>query len=168
MSPNNNRTLAPSPFTPKISYQTTSGGFFYFVYETVKGEDIVHTFTSFLDSFMSLNLTEIEIAWITGLFEGEANFGLDSRSKKRYDVSTSPPGPFVKISMVDQDVIEKVAKLLNKSYFSPSRKTSKGKTVYTLHIGDRTILSYLLPRLFPYLGERRQKIVQQCIDALTA
>lgn len=117
---------------------------------------------------MSLCLSELEIAWIAGLFEGEAHFGLDSRSRKRYKVSTSPPAPFVKISMVDQDVIEKVAKLVNKSYFSLSRKTSTGKTVYTVHIGDRATLSYFLPRLIPYLGKRRQKSVQQCIDALTA
>lgn len=70
--------------------------------------------------------------------------------------------------MVDEDVIRKVAKLVNKSYFSPSRKTSSGKTTYILHIGDRTTLLYLLPRFFPYLGERRQKKVKECIDALTA
>ncbi len=70
--------------------------------------------------------------------------------------------------MVDEDVIKKVADLLNKMYFSPSRKTSKGKTVYTLHIGDRDTLIYLLPRLLPYLGKRRQENVQKCIDVLTA
>ncbi len=117
---------------------------------------------------MCLNLNEVEIAWLAGLFEGEANFGLDSRSKKRYKVSTSPAIPFIKIAMVDQDVIAKVAKLVKKSYFSPSRKTSSGKVVYILHIGDRITLLYLLPRLLPFLGERRQKKVRECIDALTA
>lgn len=117
---------------------------------------------------MSLCLTEIEIAWIAGLFEGEATFGLDSRSKKRYKVSTAPASPFIKISMVDQDVIKKVATLVNKSYFKVSRKTSTGKTVYVVHIGDRATLLYLLPVLLPHLGERRQKRVQECLDALTA
>lgn len=117
---------------------------------------------------MSLNLTETEIAWLSGLFEGEASFGIDSRSQTKYKVSSSPPSPFIKISMVDEDVIKKVADLLNRTYFSPSRKTSKGKAVYTLHIGDRDTLIYLLPRLFPYLGKRRQESVQKCIDVLTA
>ena len=117
---------------------------------------------------MSLCLTEIEIAWIAGLFEGEANFGLDSRSKTRYKISTAPASPFIKISMVDKDGIQKVAKLMNKSYFSASRKTSTGKTVYSVHIGDRATLSYLLPVLLPHLGEHRQKSVQECLDALTA
>jgi hypothetical protein len=57
---------------------------------------------------------------------------------------------------------------VNKSYFKVSRKTSTGKTVYVVHIGDRATLLYLLPVLLPHLGERRQKRVQECLDALTA
>jgi len=92
---------------------------------------------------MPFNLTETQIAWLAGLFEGEASFGIDFRSQTQYKVSTSPPAPFVTISMVDEDGIKKVADLLNKTYFSPSRKTSKKKTVYSLHIGDRDTLIYI-------------------------
>lgn len=65
-----------------------------------------------------------------------------------------------------EDVIEKMAKLVNKNYFSPTRVTAKNKKVYTLHIGDRETLLVLLARLFPYFGKRRQVQVQVCIDAL--
>ena len=34
---------------------------------------------------MTLALSEIEIAWLAGLLEGEGNFGLDARSAKRYN-----------------------------------------------------------------------------------
>ena len=115
-----------------------------------------------------LNLTKTEIAWLAGLFEGEAYFAIDDRSKSRYKVSTSPGAPFLKISMVDKDVIVKVAKLLKKQHFVPTRKTTAGKVVYTLHIGDRESLSYLLPRLLPYMGKRRSIKVQQGIDAIAA
>ena len=73
-----------------------------------------------------LNISETQIAWLAGLFEGEAYFSLDKRSKKRYINSTSPPAPFIKIAMVDEDIINRVAKLLNKTYFSPSRLTKTG------------------------------------------
>ena len=116
---------------------------------------------------MTLDLSEIEIAWLAGLIEGEGNFGLDSRSAKRYKVSTAPPSPFLRISMTDQDIIERVSKLVNKKCFSPTRLTAAGKRVYTVHIGDRTTLTTLLPRLFPYFGKRRQEAVQECLDALT-
>jgi hypothetical protein len=46
---------------------------------------------------------------MAGLLEGEGSFGLDNRSKKRYKNSTSPPGVYIKISMTDEDVIEKMA-----------------------------------------------------------
>jgi hypothetical protein len=59
------------------------------------------------------SLSDVEIAWMAGLLEGEGSFGLDKRSKQRYENSTSPPGPYVKISMTDEDVIEKMAKLVN-------------------------------------------------------
>lgn len=103
---------------------------------------------------------------MAGLLEGEGSFGLDNRSKKRYKNSTSPPGVYIKISMTDEDVIEKMAKLVNKTYFSPARVTKTNKKVYNLHIGDRETLLVLLPRLFPYLGKRRQAQVQVCIEAL--
>ena len=117
---------------------------------------------------VDLKLSSTEIAWIAGLLEGEGSFGLDDRAKTRYKVSTAPASPFIKISMVDEDVISKLAKMVNKSYFSPSRKTVKNKIVYTLHIGDRATLLYLLPRVLPYLGKRRQERVRVCIDALHA
>ena len=43
---------------------------------------------------MTLSLTEIEIAWLAGLIEGEGNFGLDARSATRCKVSTAPASPY--------------------------------------------------------------------------
>lgn len=111
-------------------------------------------------------LSEIEIAWLAGLFEGEATFGIDKRSKIRYPKSTSPPSPYIRISMIDKDIIERVATLLEGKPFVPKRKTSAGNEVYTLHIGDRKTLCELLPLILPYLGQRRQKRVQECLQLL--
>ncbi len=113
-----------------------------------------------------LNLSEVEIAWLAGLFEGEAYFNLDKRPQKRYINSTAPPAPFIKIAMVDEDIIARVAKLLNKKYYTPSRLTTKNKKVYVCHIGDRQTLIYLLPKLLPYMGKRRTDIINECITEL--
>nr|YP_006666441.1 putative LAGLIDADG homing endonuclease [Trebouxiophyceae sp. MX-AZ01]AFQ93796.1 putative LAGLIDADG homing endonuclease [Trebouxiophyceae sp. MX-AZ01] len=115
---------------------------------------------------MTLALSEIEIAWLAGLLEGEGYFGLDARSAKRYNVSTAPPSPFLRVAMTDRDIIERVSKLVKKRHFSPTRLTATGKQVYIVHVGDRATLSTLLPRLFPYLGKRRQEAVKSCLDAL--
>ena len=113
-----------------------------------------------------LALSATEIAWLAGLFEGEASFLLDKRSKTRYQVSTSPCSVYISIQMIDEDVIARVAQLLNKNYQSLTRKTSRNQPVYKVHIGDRATLRYLLPLLFPYLGNRRQQHVQLCLNAL--
>lgn len=119
-----------------------------------------------LPPIKDLNLLATEIAWLAGLFEGEASFLLDPRSKHRYTVSTSPSNPYISIQMTDEDVIAKVAKLLNKTYTVLKRKTARTKSVYKVYVGDRATLLYLLPLLFPYLGKRRQHDVQLCLNAL--
>jgi hypothetical protein len=42
------------------------------------------------------SISEVDIACMAGLLEGEGSFGLDNRSKKRYKNSTSPPGVYIK------------------------------------------------------------------------
>ena len=122
--------------------------------------------TKQLPPIKDLNLSATEIAWLSGLFEGEASFLLDQRSKQRYTVSTAPSNPYISIQMTDEDVIVKVAKLLNKTYTVLARKTARTKSVYKVYVGDRATLRYLLPLLFPYLGKRRQHDVQLCLNAL--
>ena len=68
--------------------------------------------------------------------------------------------------MIDEDIISRVAKRLNKNYFSPKRLTKTGKKVYICHVGDRLTLIYLLPRLLPYMGKRRQEKVKIGIKEL--
>ena len=116
---------------------------------------------------MTLKISILEIAWLAGLFEGEAYFGMDKRSSIRYKNSTVPFSPFIKISMVDKDVVDKVSFLLNKKTFSPTRLTTTNKKVYTCHIGDRETLLYLLPKLKPFMGERRKKAINKQIFELT-
>nr|YP_010732032.1 putative site-specific DNA endonuclease [Massjukichlorella minus]WDY12946.1 putative site-specific DNA endonuclease [Massjukichlorella minus] len=116
---------------------------------------------------MALDLTDIEIAWMAGLLEGEGYFYIDRRNKARYKKSTSPPAPAITLSMTDKDVIEKFARLVKKKPWISNRKTVKNKTVYTVYVGDRETLIFLLPRLLPHFGERRSKIVTECIHQLT-
>lgn len=113
-----------------------------------------------------LNLTETDIAWIAGLLEGEGYFGIDNRSKDRYETSKIPPAPFIKVSMVDEDIIQRLSKLLDKSHFSPSRKTVTGKQVYTLHIGEKEKVLFILQKILPYMGVRRGERITECISYL--
>ena len=113
-----------------------------------------------------LDLTETDVAWIAGLLEGEGYFGIDNRSKDRYEISKTPPSPFIKVSMVDEDIIQRLSRLLDKSYFSPSRKTVTGKQVYTLHIGEKEKVLSILQQILPYMGVRRGERITECISHL--
>lgn len=114
----------------------------------------------------NLNLKPVEIAWLTGLLEGEGYFGIDNRSVKRYKNSTVPASPYITISMIDENFIAKLAKLVNKNYYSPSRKTATSKKVFICHVGDRPTLLYLLPHLLPHISKRRKKQIQNYINLL--
>jgi hypothetical protein len=113
-----------------------------------------------------LDLTETDVAWIAGLLEGEGYFGIDNRSKDRYETSKTPPSPFIKVSMVDEDIIQRLSRLLDKPYFSPSRKTVTGKQVYTLHIGEKEKVLSILQQILPYMGVRRGERITECISHL--
>jgi hypothetical protein len=113
-----------------------------------------------------LDLTEPQIAWIAGLLEGEGYFGIDQRSSKRYANSKSPASPFIKIAMVDEDVIARLSTYLDKPCYLPTRLTGKGKQVYQLHIGEKQKVLWLLQRIRPYMGERRGAKVDECLSLL--
>lgn len=113
-----------------------------------------------------LNLKPTEIAWLAGLLEGEGSFGLDRRSSTKYIHSTSPPAPYIQLSMVDEDIIKRVADLVDKKYHKLNRKTNANKHVFKVPIGDRATLRALLPDLLPYFGLRRKANVQECLVEL--
>jgi hypothetical protein len=111
-----------------------------------------------------LDLTESQIAWIAGILEGEGYFGIDNRGKKRYENSKTPPTPYIRLAMTDEDVVAKLSTLVDKPYFTPNRKTVKDKTVYILHIGEREKVLFLLEKILPHMGKRRSERITECIS----
>ena len=114
--------------------------------------------------YKMLVLTESQITWIAGLLEGEGYFGIDNRSKDRYDTSKSQPAPYIRLVMTDEDVVAKLSNLVDKPYFIPQRKTLKGKTVYVLHIGNREKVLFILEKILPHMGKRRSERIKECIS----
>jgi hypothetical protein len=109
------------------------------------------------------DIPELDIAWLSGLWEGEGSFAVRKRCKN-YKTSTTPGGVEMKIAMTDEDVIAKVSELVGKPYFIPNRKTVKGKTVYQLSIGKRENVIPLVKRIIPYLGKRRKEQAEKLLE----
>lgn len=113
-----------------------------------------------------VNISQTDFAWLAGLLEGEGYFGIDNRSVDRYETSTTPARPFIKLAMTDQDIVEKVSAMVGKSYFTAGRPTATGKTVYMLHIGARETVKSILLGILPYMGQRRSERINQCLELI--
>ena len=104
----------------------------------------------------SINKLSIhDVIWLAGLLEGEGTFVLQSRT-----------APYIKVSMTDKDVIERVATMWNttvrKATWGP--KATKQQYVTNLHGQKRT--AQLLRRLLPHMGQRRSQRITKMIAAL--
>ena len=93
-------------------------------------------------------MKETELYWLSGIVEGEGCFTWDKNRHR----------PQVYVGMTDEDVMERVAELMQTSLIrthSPSHKDKGFKpTFHAKVMGQRAI--YLIDVLYPLLGKRRQ------------
>lgn len=96
-----------------------------------------------------------DIAWLAGLLEGEGSFELSKNSPNTRI-------PRIRLAMLDKDIVEKAAGFLQSSittYLTPKRN----KTMYRTTIAKKEILIDLLPKLLPYMGERRTLMINKML-----
>lgn len=89
--------------------------------------------------------TELEIAWFSGLFEGEGSFHI---------VHGVPRG--LQISMTDEDILLRVKSIFGGNLSRATRKNTpehwKDAWRWSLSLGATMDL---IPKMMPFLGERR-------------
>ena len=93
-------------------------------------------------------MTNVEIAWLAGLLEGEGCF---STPKRR--------SGFVKLGMTDKDTVVRASKLMN-GKVSKSKTDHRGgrKPEYICHVhGMRA--RQVMELILPYMGKRRAKTI---------
>lgn len=107
-------------------------------------------------------MTEIEIAWLAGLLEGEGNFEVvPARPHINRPIEVR-----VNLSMTDRDVVERVAKLVEatSSIRKQGRNNNKHKPIYILSIkGYRAIR--VMSSILPFMMSRRSARIQHAIEA---
>lgn len=98
-------------------------------------------------------MTELEIAWLAGLLEGEGCFRVRKSGGYKGSVSIS-------LQMTDEDVVKRVADLFGTKIWGPHGPygASKLETWQTLIIGHEA--AKLMEKLLPYLGRRRGEKVK--------
>ena len=90
-------------------------------------------------------MTESEIAWIAGIFEGEGSVGIYGR------------GVCVYIAMTDKDIIERIHTLFPSPQGVRVRQRQSGrKPIYEWRIRQRQLVAEFLLLIMPWLGMRRR------------
>ena len=104
-------------------------------------------------------MTDIDIAWLAGILEGEGHFGY---TKRKYSLKTTGEikfyyDPYVHLQMTDKDIVYRVASLFqSKSVRTYQDKRGNRKLLYRVGCNGKIRLPSLLKSIFPHMGERRK------------
>lgn len=93
--------------------------------------------------------------WIAGVLEGEGCFS--PQNSKYYSSIT--------VEMTDEDVISRIASILNVNYYKCGKKNVlRGwKQSYKINIRGLSALR-IMKEIQPIMGERRSAKIQECLD----
>lgn len=95
---------------------------------------------------------EIEIAWLAGILEGEGSFVPAPPSMGKTSIG-------VQVSMTDEDVIARVAKMFGTAYHRSDRNPGSWKPAYvTVARGRRAAV--IMRAVLPHMGSRRAQRIQ--------
>lgn len=113
------------------------------------------------------NLTSEQLSWLAGLLQAEANYSKDERVRSdiKDPINDAPPAaPFVKVEMIEKDVMEKVAEFVGKKVVTQNRLTTAGNKVYRVNITGRGDVQALLSAILPYtVGEVRINQIKELL-----
>lgn len=118
--------------------------------------------------------SEVELAWLAGIWEGEGCWEYKKARVRSYPngkTYTHKPEMRMSIQMSDEDVVNRVAKIMDSRSVTfthvPSKKAKGWKPLYTFSIrGKAAVLWTNLMK--PYLGERRTEKIEMIYENIDA
>ena len=107
-------------------------------------------------------MTDTDIAWCAGLFEGEGSIFIASQIRtngKRYQYARAT------LKMTDLDVIEKFHQLVGCGIVVKQTKpqSENRKLTYCWQLTTKNELIDLMLKFYPYLGERRKAKIKEVL-----
>jgi hypothetical protein len=101
-------------------------------------------------------MNQLEIAWLSGLLEGEGCFMKGTTSK-----------PFlvrISVEMTDEDVIQKISTLTDTKFYETTRKNQPEhyKRCWRICVMGKKAVS-ILNDIYPYMGERRKRKIDEIL-----
>jgi hypothetical protein len=101
-----------------------------------------------------LDCSPSELHWLAGLLEGEGSFLRGPPS--------APRTPAVQLTMVDLDVVERAAALLDSAVTVIPPRKAHWRTAYLVRLGGPRAVEWMR-RLRPFMGRRRQEQIDRAI-----
>lgn len=95
-------------------------------------------------------ITDIDIAWLAGLVEGEGNISINGRSFT------------IRVKMADRDVVSRAATLLGAKLYPVDAPRSGWKAMWLAQAKGATAVGWAMT-LYPWLGVRRRQQVRDAI-----
>ena len=112
------------------------------------------------------------LAWLAGMLQSEGNFKLDRRVlslSNDPEYTPPPPVPSVKIEMIEEDLMQYIADLVEQNLLKQNRRTVAGNHVYRVNVTSRRKVEALLRAIFPYIiGKKKRQEVQELMDVCDA
>lgn len=106
-------------------------------------------------------MTDIEIAWISGIIEGEGCISFHTNM---------PNSVCLSVRMTDRDVIEKLHKITGVGNFyvsnTPSTQLNNWKPSYQWSVSDRNSVVKMLEEIRPHMGARRGEKIDEALQRL--
>ena len=109
---------------------------------------------------------------MAALWQAEETFALDKRIRSTSGDSdyTPPPAcPYVKIEMIEEDLIKHVSELVDQNLVRVNRLTSANNPVYKVSMYGRAKVEAFLKTILPYVsGCRKRAEIQKLLDVCDA
>lgn len=104
-------------------------------------------------------MTDLDLAWLAGLLEGEGSF--------QRGVPSKPTQPRVMLNMTDEDVVTRAARVMGVVSVVRVRVQPGRKPVFQIALrGARAVA--LMQLLRPLMGQRRQRQIDEAVACYRA
>lgn len=115
------------------------------------------------------NLSEVEIAWIAGLLEGEGSFGLGAYHSGHNGNRGGVRSLRITCGMTDLDTIKKLKKTIDGGHFNlegrkDPRRIEISKPLFVWQMSRRNDCIELLNLILPHMSARRSAKIQELLD----
>lgn len=107
-------------------------------------------------------MTEVEIAWIAGIIEGEGSITI-----KNYGSERPEDYPILRVAMTDEDIIRRIHRITNVGNvnYTADRGPNR-KPCWTWAVRARDDVKEMLQAIFPWMGIRRSGKIEEALIRL--